>query len=132
MPAGSMFSALAAALALAGQISALPVAQGTPDTAATALALAAGRSILKGNTVVAGPLRGLTLGANVTDTAGHPIGNVEQILAGRNRVVNGVLVRSISGKRVIRLSAADVSFDGSTLIATIRDRDRDRDRDRED
>lgn len=74
-------------------------------------------SVLRGSTVVAGPLVGLGEGAQVLDSNGIPIGTVARIVPSRDGVVRNVLVRAIDG-RVYPLAPGSVMFDAGRLIAT--------------
>ena len=91
--------------------------QGPMHASETGIAHASANSVLSGDTVVGGPLTGLTVGAEVVDSTGARIGTVERVASSSDGTIRRILVRSTNGHRMITLSPANVSLSGSILTA---------------
>lgn len=87
--------------------------QGPAHASARGIERSSTSSVLKGSTVVAGPLTGLdpgdTVFANVDGTM-QEVGTVRKIVPGRNGRVSNVLVRTSDG-RTLPLSPASLTAD---------------------
>lgn len=92
--------------------------QGPVHASATGIAHANSHSVLKGTTVVGGPIAGLTKGMTVVDANGNTVGTVSRInTASGGRVVN-VLVKSSTGARTIPLSPSTMTVSGGVATTT--------------
>jgi len=92
--------------------------KGPLNASPTGIAKSNAKSVLKGGTVIGGPLTGLTTGMHVVDANGVMIGTVSKILtASDGRVVN-VLVTPHEGNRTIPMSPGNLSVSGGVLTTT--------------
>jgi hypothetical protein len=92
--------------------------QGPYHASATGVLHANSHSVLKGTTVVGGPIDGLTKGMTVVDVNGNTVGTVRGInTASGGRVVN-VLVKSSTTARTIPLSPTTLSVSGGVATTT--------------
>lgn len=92
--------------------------KGSLNASPTGILKSNANSVLKGGTVIGGPLTGLTTGMHVVDANGVMIGTVSKILtASDGRVVN-VLVTPHVGNRTIPMSPGNLSVSGGVVTTT--------------
>lgn len=92
--------------------------KGALNASPTGILKSSAKSVLKGNTVIGGPLTGLTTGMHVVDANGVMIGTVSKILtANDGRIVN-VLVTPHEGNRTIPMSPSSLSVSGGVVTTT--------------
>ena len=94
--------------------------QGPAHASPRALERANANSVLAGNTVVVGPLAGLSVGTPIR-IGNDVLGTVERIVPGGERRVSNVLVRTTDG-RMVPLDPHSLTSDGSSWSATSRRR----------
>lgn len=92
--------------------------KGALNASPMGIAKSSSKSVLKGGTVIGGPLTGLTTGMHVVDANGVMVGTVSKILtASGGRVVN-VLVTPHAGNRTIPMSPGSLSVTGDVVTTT--------------